>query len=225
MRELVRKIIADKGLAMSTLSKAMGRNHAYLQQYLDEEDPRPRYLNEIMRGRLAPLLGVDESDLRDPIVQSVYPVTNVRSKPATQAGTILQGPTNEKTKVLGWAEGGPDGWALWNGDVVDTIDTPPKLKGVPGAYALYVLGSSMEPRYYEGELVHVHPSKPVTAGCFVIVQIKPEHEGETPRAVLKRLLKRTPTKIVLEQFNPAKKFDIQNEDIVSIHRIVGSADG
>jgi hypothetical protein len=29
---------------------------------------------------------------------------------------------------------------------------------------------------------------------------------------------------VLEQFNPARKFDVRNDDIVSIHRVVGSGE-
>ena len=133
-------------------------------------------------------------------------------------------PHPSQLRVLGMAECGPDGWSLWNGDVIDTIPTPSNLAGAPGAYAVYTVGSSMEPRYYEGELVFVHPGKPVTAGAFVLVQIKPEHEGDTPRAVVKRLVKRTPNKTVLEQFNPAKKFDIRNDDIVSMHRVVGSGE-
>src|SRR5580698_6700215 len=104
--------------------------------------------------------------------------------------TTARAPHPSQLRVLGMAECGPDGWSLWNGDVIDTIPTPSNLAGAPNAYAVYTVGSSMEPRYYEGELVFVHPGKPVTAGAFVLVQIKPEHEGDTPRAVVKRLVKR-----------------------------------
>ncbi len=58
----------------------------------------------------------------------------------------------------------------------------------------------------------------------MLVQIRPEHEGETPKAVLKRLVKRSATKIVLEQYNPPKKFEIKADDIVSLHRVVGSGE-
>ena len=72
----------------------------------------------------------------------------------------------DKLKVLGMAECGPDGWSLWNGDVIDMVDRPASLAGVPNAYAVYVVGASMEPRYYPGELVHVHPGKPLTIGAY-----------------------------------------------------------
>ncbi len=83
----------------------------------------------------------------------------------------------------------------------------------------------MEPRYYAGEAAYIHPGKPVTVGAFVLVQLKPKADGEAPRAVIKRLLRRSGTKTVLEQYNPAKTFDLRNDDIISIHRVVGSVEG
>ena len=130
----------------------------------------------------------------------------------------------EKMKVLGMAECGADGWSLWNGDCVDMVDRPASLAGVPSAYAVYVVGASMEPRYFPGELVMIHPGKPVTLGAFVLVQKKPKHDGDPPLAVIKRLVKRTGSKVTLEQFNPHKSFDIKNDDIVSIHRVVGASE-
>jgi phage repressor protein C with HTH and peptisase S24 domain len=131
---------------------------------------------------------------------------------------------NERVPVLGMAECGPDGWSLWNGDIIDTIPRPMNLAGAPKAYAVYIVGDSMEPRYYSGELAHVHPGKPVTIGAFVLVQIRPDQEDDTPKAVVKRLIRRSATKIVLEQYNPPKKFEIKADDIVSIHRVVGSGE-
>jgi phage repressor protein C with HTH and peptisase S24 domain len=130
----------------------------------------------------------------------------------------------QRVPVLGMAECGPDGWSLWNGDVIDTIPRPSNLMGAPRAYAVYIVGDSMEPRYYSGELAHVHPGKPVTIGAFVLVQIRPAHDGDAPKAVVKRLIKRSATKLTLEQYNPPKKFELKNDDIVSIHRVVGSGE-
>lgn len=130
----------------------------------------------------------------------------------------------DKIPVLGTAEGGDEGWSLWNGDVVDHVARPPFLAGVPNAYACYVTGTSMEPRYHPGELIYVHPGKPVTIGSYVLVQARPRTEGEPPRAVVKRLAKKLAQKIVLEQFNPPRQFDIQTKDIVSMHRIMGSGE-
>jgi phage repressor protein C with HTH and peptisase S24 domain len=133
-------------------------------------------------------------------------------------------PTPEKLKVLGMAECGADGWSLWNGDVIDLIDRPAGLAGVPNAYAVYVVGASMEPRYHPGEVVHIHPGRPIDIGAYVLVQRKPKHPGDAPLAVIKRLARRSGAKVTLEQFNPPKLFEIKAGDIVSIHRVVGSGE-
>lgn len=127
-------------------------------------------------------------------------------------------------KVLGMAEGGPDGWNLFNGEVVEVMRRPDNLIGVAGAYAVYVTGSSMEPRYHPGEVAHIHPGKPVMPGAYVLVQRKPGHDGEPPLAVIKRLVKRSGSKIVLEQHNPSKIIEIRADEVVSIHRVVGSSE-
>jgi phage repressor protein C with HTH and peptisase S24 domain len=149
---------------------------------------------------------------------------NLRASKAARDAARDQARDNERVPVLGMAECGADGWSLWNGDIIDTIPRPMNLAGAPKAYAVYIVGDSMEPRYYSGELAHVHPGKPVTIGAFVLVQMRPDHDGETPKAVVKRLIKRSATKITLEQYNPPKKFDIKTDDIVSIHRVVGSGE-
>jgi phage repressor protein C with HTH and peptisase S24 domain len=127
-------------------------------------------------------------------------------------------------RVLGMAECGPDGWSLWNGEVIEMTSRPPNLAGAMLAYAVYVVGDSMEPRYHSGELVYVHPGRPVDVGAYVLVQVKPRHDGDTPRAVVKRLLRRSATKVTLEQFNPKKAIELKASDILSMHRVVGSGE-
>jgi len=144
--------------------------------------------------------------------------------PAPSRPTQARAGAAEKLKVLGMAECGADGWSLWNGDVIDLIDRPAGLAGVPNAYAVYVVGASMEPRYHPGEVVHIHPGRPIDIGAYVLVQRKPKASGEAPLAVIKRLAKRTGAKITLEQFNPPKQFDIKTGDVVSMHRVVGSGE-
>ncbi len=98
-------------------------------------------------------MGIDEEELRE------HPRSVPKTlRPAEAPGNSYE--SNDRLKVLGMAECGPDGWSLWNGDVIDMVDRPANLRGVPGAYAVYVVGASMEPRYHPGELVHIHPGKP-----------------------------------------------------------------
>lgn len=130
----------------------------------------------------------------------------------------------DKIPVMGAAEGGADGHLIWNGEAVDYIDRPPSLASAPNGYATFIFGTSMEPRYHAGETIYVHPGKPVTPGCYVLVQIHPRNDGDPPGAFVKRFVKRTPTKLVLEQFSPPEKKEFPLKDVLAIHRIVGSGE-
>ena len=215
VRDLVRRRLADMGLSMKEASERIGRNHAYLQQYLERGVPAS--LPEDVREKLAALLQFAPDALR-----SGAPVADI----SFRTPLLSIPPTNpaDKVPVMGIAEGGDEGWSLWNGDIVDYLQRPPSLAGAPLGYATYVFGTSMEPRYHPGEVIYVHPGKPVTIGSYVLVQVKAKHDGEPPGALVKRLSRRTAQKIVLEQFNPPRTFEIPLRDVVSIHRIVGSGE-
>jgi phage repressor protein C with HTH and peptisase S24 domain len=62
------------------------------------------------------------------------------------------------------------------------------------------------------------------AGAYVLVQLKPPAEGEPPLALIKRLVRKAGQRYVLEQFNPARQFEVPVKDVVSIHRVVGSGE-
>ena len=49
---------------------------------------------------------------------------------------------------------------------------PPQLEGVQGAKAVYVRGRAMEPRYYAGEIVYLHPTRPPNPGDFVFLTVR-----------------------------------------------------
>jgi phage repressor protein C with HTH and peptisase S24 domain len=215
VREFIRDRLARAGLSMKEASERIGRNHAYLQQFLERGVPVK--LPEDVRERLAPLLEVTPDQLRTPTA----------AKGFAESAPFLRIPLpdpRDRVPVMGIAEGGANGSSLWNGEVVDYVDRPPSLAGAPNGYATYVTGTSMEPRYHPGELIYVHPGRPVTVGCYVLMQLTPTEEGAPPPALIKRLVKRTTTKIVLEQFNPSKTFEIAVKDVLTIHKIVGSGE-
>jgi phage repressor protein C with HTH and peptisase S24 domain len=161
--------------------------------------------------------------------QQKNPQAATRETRTTGAGTLYSAERWPRDlRVLGMAECGPDGWSLWNGEVIEMTSRPPNLAGAAQAYAVYVVGDSMEPRYHSGELVYVHPGRPVDVGAYVLVQVKPKHAdahaGDAPRAVVKRLVRRSATKVTLEQYNPKKTIELKASDIISMHRVVGSGE-
>ena len=124
--------------------------------------------------------------------------------------------------VLGSARGGSDGFDLDNGAAaMSYTDRPANLIGVTDAYAVYVYGSSMEPRYFPGETLHVDPHRPARRGDFVVVQLAGA-DGET-HGVVKRFINRSDDKLVVEQFQPPQKITYAASAVRAVHLIVGTA--
>ena len=205
VRQLIRDALAERQLNMSSVSKKLGKNHAYMHQFLDRGIPAR--LPETVREQLSEILQVPESQLKGGGGQGV------KFSPGRQA-RLTYSASSDKIPVLGGGSSEP----------VEHVSRPPQLAGVNQAYAVYVTASNMEPRYYPGELVYVHPAKPVTAKAFVLVQIRAEREGEAPTTSIMRFVKRTATKVTLGQLNPPKDIEIKASDLLSTHRIVGSAE-
>jgi len=216
VRDLVREAIARRGLDMATVSRQMGRNHAYIQQFLERGSPQT--LGEEAREQLAPILGLKPAELR-----SAKRAASAEREPpnARIIGPVdLIGP-GERIPVLGQAVGGSDGRFLFNGETMAEIFAPSQLWGVRNAYAVYVSGDSMEPRYFAGETIYVNPHMPARQGDFVVVQIIEDPE-EPPTGYVKQFVSMTGDKLRLRQFNPAKDMTFDRARVMSVHKIVGS---
>jgi phage repressor protein C with HTH and peptisase S24 domain len=159
--------------------------------------------------------------------------TALRPGAATPEGALpaprnaeVAGPAQFGTSIpaYGQAVGGKDGEFILNGNRIVDILAPPSLQGVPDAYAVYVVGDSMEPRYFAGEAVFVNPRLPVRRGDFVVAQIAAD-EGEPPHAYIKRFVLREARNLKLEQFNPKKILEFPVNRVISVHRIIMGGDG
>ena len=233
VRALVVGRLAEIGETLKSASEKLGRNHAYLQQFVQRGTPAR--LPEDVRRELAALLGVDEAALR-----GEAPARRRDAPPREAVGLREPQPRNEllpprnaavgtavrlgRIPLYGQAVGGADGQFPLNGSLINEVAAPPSLAGVAGAYAVMVVGTSMEPRYFAGEAVFVNPRVPVRVGDFVVAQIG-THEGEPPLAYVKRYTGQNDKSIRLEQLNPPKKLAFPADRLVSIHRIVMSGEG
>lgn len=65
VRKLLTRVIDDRGLKLSDLSLKLDKNHAYLQQFIKRGIPAK--LPEDVRGKLAEILGLDETLLGGPL--------------------------------------------------------------------------------------------------------------------------------------------------------------
>ncbi|KZK85738.1 MULTISPECIES: XRE family transcriptional regulator [unclassified Pseudovibrio] len=72
--------------------------------------------------------------------------------------------------VFGSLSGGNEDYLEATGEYLDHIPAPRSLMDVAGAYALYMPGNTMEPRYLEGEALFVNPKKLPRAGEYAAIQ-------------------------------------------------------
>lgn len=213
-------------LSRAELAAKVGAHHNTIQKLENGE----RKLTVEWISKLSPFLKTSVADFLGGGGQVTepgkVPLTNKgRGTPAAPENVYAPDNWPRDLPVMGIGECGPDGWSLWNGEVIQMAPRPPSLAGVPKAYAIYAKGDSMEPRYFNGELLHINPAKPIEPGHFVLVQVLPAQDGDAPGALLKRLVRRSASKVVLEQFNPPKRIEIKSSDVVSIHKVVGTGEG
>jgi hypothetical protein len=117
---------------------------------------------------------------------------------------------------------------------IDKIAALPTLANVPDAYAFAVFSNTMEPRYFVGEVVYIHPGLPVRPNDFAFVRLKSGGVGiaqfvsgdETHTRV--RLLKLSAILAGLMKGEGISIEDdgvlaIPSDDVELIQRVVGSA--
>jgi len=122
--------------------------------------------------------------------------------------------------VYGWAQAGPEGAFHLNiGEPIDWVRPRAELN-VQNVFAIYVEGDSMAPWRQPGDLVFVHEKREAAPGCHVIAEVWLPEPGHPPRAFLKRLLRRTTTRVELEQYNPPAILKIDAERVGRLYRVI-----
>jgi phage repressor protein C with HTH and peptisase S24 domain len=106
----------------------------------------------------------------------------------------------------------PDG-----GDHV--LQCPPGLANSPDGYALRLTGSSMEPRYWPGDIIFVDPARPVRRGDIVVIQTQ-DWDGSDILAWLKQLERRDGEWVRVRQYNPPSEIAWKAANVRFIHRVL-----
>lgn len=205
----------------SELARVVDTSQQNVSNYLSGGVRRPHYWRQV-----ADALGISH----DEIMRLTYPNRPNRMVMSAikRPDAIIQAPepkslktTGKMLPVLGEAVGGVEGMYIFNGSILDYVACPPSLENVNGAYAVFIDGESMSPRYKPGETVWVHPTKPARRGDDVIVQIHPpEDDGSPPWGYVKEFIGWTSNKLMLHQHNPAIDIEFERDEVVSVHPIV-----
>jgi phage repressor protein C with HTH and peptisase S24 domain len=103
-------------------------------------------------------------------------------------------------------------------DPIDWVVRPEALSNVRDAFAVYVIGSSMEPRYEQGDMILIHPSRPVQRDNDVL--FLSEVEGGFA-ALVKRLVDWDTANWIVRQYNPSKQYELPRSQWGRAHAVIG----
>jgi phage repressor protein C with HTH and peptisase S24 domain len=214
LHEALRKARKSAGLTLAKAAEGLGLSIASVQQWeTNRSQPSADNLLKAMK-----LYGVDFS------AGSLVPAT--AEPPSARVEELPEGLPHVAGRrdlpVKGIAVGGSDGEGdfRFNGEVVDYLPRPPMLAHRRRAFAVQVSNESMYPRFSEGVRLYVDPDQHARPGDDVIIEMHAPRDGEAGAAYVKTLVKRTPTKVVVQQFNPPKEISFDLDKVRSIYRVI-----
>ena len=175
-RRRLRDALATAGLSLKEASRAIGRNDAYLQQFLYRE--LPRRLPEEARHRLATILDIDQQQLADRHLSAA-----MSDRPPAQISV----PFFDVRAAAGGGAMPPDLSSSANSDSQDNAGNPEVLSpiglGFPSSLLrritsapaaslqlISVSGDSMDPTLADGDLVMIDIARkqPSPPGIFIL---------------------------------------------------------
>jgi phage repressor protein C with HTH and peptisase S24 domain len=169
--------------------------------------------------QIAAFLGVSQDDVLKHAGASSEAAARAvparRGRPPRALGTQTIAPRAEPIPIRSAGRGGGDQEMFLEDGPIGYTPRPANLVGVRGAYAIYMVGDSMVPRYEQGWLLHVNPFKPPTRGRDVVVY-------KSGQAVLiKQFVRWDSDSLVLHQLNPEEELRVPRQEVVECHLIVG----
>lgn len=221
LKERILSARLNAKMTQEELAKAVGKTRGAVAQWeTGTFHPRPNTMEAIAKALNVSLdwllTGIKADDNQLSPQDTNYP--NGIKSPTVRVPSRQSMPLD--VPVMGTAAYNTESGAFkLDSSVIDYVRRPPGLVTTKDVYALYVEGDSMEPKFISGDLIFIHPRKPVRIGDPVVVQIV-KGEGEPFETMIAVLVKRTAQQIFLQKYNPNQIVSFDNKVIVSVHKIL-----
>lgn len=225
--EVLRRLVVERaGLSYERFARLIGlKGASSVQRYFTDE--RSTYLPVEWVRRVADnLAGLGAPPItREEVFELAGPLPTVSTEDQKHTGVSeislaarelsLYGAKD--LPILGQGRAGDDSYVFENGASVRAYTMRPmELFNVRDAYAVYIHGDSMSPRFRHGELAYVDPARPPSPGDDVVIQM---HDGQ---GFIKELVRRTARAVICRQHNPETTLEYRASDVRSIHLIVAA---
>lgn len=223
---MIEALLAQQKRSMRDVCAAGGLGESAIKEILSGKSRNPRIdtLLKLQKG-----FGLTDNSLVEAASRQSTTMS-IRSTRATDTGNRA-GQGRHDFQLSGLQRdlpvyGTAAGSVLTNGapqtltkEAIDFVRRPPALEGVRDAFAIYVVGESMEPRYRAGDLVFVHPKRPVRPHDDCVITLI-ESEGQDPKTYIKTFLKRDDKWLVTRQYNPESELKFSLKHIQAVQRIL-----
>ena len=180
-----------------------------------------RQMRQLETVQIAGFLGVSPDEvLRHAINDAVsasgpeLPRSGRGRPPSTSTSGNVR--STDPIPIRSAGRGGNDQEMFLEDGPIGYTSRPANLGGVRAAYAIYMVGDSMEPRYEPGWLLHVNPFKPPTRGRDVVVY----KLGQV--LLIKQFVGWEGNTLVLRQLNPPQTLRIPRTEVRECHLVVGA---
>ncbi len=147
-------------------------------------------------------------------------VSNVKKSAGNESVDLRKFKGPRDVPVLGTGVGGDEGDFRFNGQTIDYAPRPPGIEGKKDVFVVYIVGDSMAPRFEDGDPAYIDPHRRPKARDYVVVELKSEEDGQPGDAFVKRLVRRSGGKVVVEQHNPPKELTFDETDVARLHRVI-----
>lgn len=232
-KEMLRARLRERIDAVSksphAVSRAIGANVGYVRDLLDPEKtsmPSIAKLRDLARelDTTAEYLLGEASTSQQPRSEVSFHEAPAAFGPAGGEGIPVVGTAWCDDLAVEGADGEPftvERILLEVDHTIRLIYRPPAMFAARGAYAIQFQGTSMEPRYRQGDIGVVDPRRSPAPGDDVVVQLNDGNGGRDVITVLVKVLVRQAAQYIeLRQFNPAITFRIPRGQVARLHRIV-----
>jgi phage repressor protein C with HTH and peptisase S24 domain len=161
--------------------------------------------DEVLRHAVAEIASAPAVDMQRP----------GRGRPPTTSLSAVTRST-DMIPIRSAGRGGTDQTMFLEDGPIGYTTRPSNLTGVRAAYAIYMVGDSMEPRYEQGWLLHINPFKPPKRGRDVVVY----KQGQA--VLIKQFVGWEGDTLVLRQLNPPDTLRIPRLEVEECHLVVGT---
>jgi len=166
-----------------------------------------------------------------PLSKTIHPQTN-QHPPQTKASNMVL-PSFAKIQphgqhdnfsrkrdlpVRGRAQGGLDGNLVVEEHPIDWTFRPADLQGVHNAFAVFVTGDSMMPKYKNRDIAYIHPTHKLRRGRYVLVETKAQG------GFIKEFDGWDKETLKLKQYNPVRDLHFDRQEILNVMLVIGSLD-